>query len=129
MVVGIPLILEMAVLRCHTVFSCVYKTKVPRRRSSQNLEVFVVFRMYSCNNRLKLVRKQSSGFQTKLQDGVHEGPRERVIFPVNSLKSRGREKVFFRKLSFGLSYTEFIKMAGARKRSGVSYRQHGVEAF
>ena len=26
-------------------------------------------------------------------------------------------------------YTEFIKMADARKRSGVSYQQHGVEAF
>ena len=26
-------------------------------------------------------------------------------------------------------YTEFIKMADAQKRSGVSYRQHGVEAF
>ena len=26
-------------------------------------------------------------------------------------------------------YTEFVKMADACKRSGVSYRQHGVEAF
>ena len=33
------------------------------------------------------------------------------------------------KSSFSLLYTEFIKMADARKRSGVSYRQHGVEAF
>ena len=54
---GITLIFKMAVLRCHTVFSCVYK--FPWKRSGQNREVFVVFRMYSCDNLLKLVRKHS----------------------------------------------------------------------
>ena len=31
--------------------------------------------------------------------------------------------------SLYMLYTDFIKMADVRKRSGVSYRQHGVEAF
>ena len=47
LLVGITLIFKMAVLRRHTVFSYVYMTKFPRRR------------MYSCNSRLKLVRKHS----------------------------------------------------------------------
>ena len=32
-------------------------------------------------------------------------------------------------LDLNVLYTEFIKMADVRKRSGVSYPQHGVEAF
>ena len=43
------------------------------------------------------------------------------------LCNKGTQYISQSQMSF--FYTEFIKMAGARKRSGVSYRQHRVEAF
>ena len=49
---GVTLLFKM-VLRCHTV------TKFSWKRSDHNQQIFVVFRMYSCSDRLKLMRKHS----------------------------------------------------------------------
>ena len=77
---------------------CVYITKFPQKRSGQNRLVFVVFRVYSYDIRLKLVRKHSPAVFIQIQDGVREGPRKRANFPANlaqiSAISRGRKSFF-----------------------------------
>ena len=70
----------------------VYITKFPRKRL-----VFVVFRVYSYDIRLKLVRKHSPAVFIQIQDGVREGPFS------SDFGDFEREEKFFRKLRFGLS--------------------------
>ena len=55
--------------------------------------------------------------QILIEDKVGQSP-SKIHFTTNKLQ-----------LAKSGTHTKFIKMAGARKRSGVSYRQHGVEAF
>ena len=74
----------------------------PWKRRSQNREVSVVFRMYSCDNRLQLARKHSPAVSNKTSNGFRCGPRKQVIFRSNFCSFEREGPLFFR--SFILVY-------------------------
>ena len=103
---GVTLLFQMVVLRCHTVLSCVYMMKFQWKRLVAKTDWFsLFFCMYSYNNRLlKLVRTHFQRFSNKTSRWRSQRNTQRSEFSseFNSDFSNfeREEKVF----SKGLSY-------------------------